>query len=383
MKLFIILFFISNSIFAQTKKEEEFILKGRVNYPTDRYIYFVQRDYADNRFLDSTRVIKGKFTYKGIIYGYTDRFYIKSDPNNLLNDDSINNVNVPIDNSIMSIDLKMGEFSKYKLKGCKACDYLKAEENKNKAEGLLSEKYQSIIQDSLSSVNTKRKYEILDSILWNKRKIATLRWCRLNPTNVLTPIKLCAWGNDFIHKELKIKYNTLNKIQKNSYYGKILASILERKYFQEIQIGKEAPAFEKIGFDSSEVKLKEISKKGYVLLDFWASWCVPCRASHPHLIELFKKYNPFNFNIVGISDDDKNIAAWKKAIESDSIFLWFHVLRGYDEKKKINDMDLTKKYFIDGYPTKILINEKGIIVGRYGADKMGELQLKLKEIYKF
>lgn len=383
LKLFAIFLLISNSIFAQTKKEEEFILKGKVNYPTDRYIYFVQRDYNDNRLLDSTKVINGEFIYKGIVYGYTDRFYIKSDPKNLYNNDSVDNVQVPIDNSIMNIELKMGSFSKYKLSGCKNCDYLKNEENKNKAESLLSEKYQSIIEDSLSSINTKRKYEVLDSILWAKRKTAILQWCKQNPANALTPVKLWGLSDGFNSTELKKNYNTLNKLQRNSFYGKILASVIARKYIQEIQIGKEAPAFEKLGFDSSEVKLKEINKKGYVLLDFWASWCVPCRANHPQLISLFKKYNPSNLNIISISDDDKNIAEWKKAIESDSIFLWSHILRGYNEKTQINEMDLTKKYFIDEYPTKILIDNNGIIIGRYGGDNMNELLLKLKEIYKF
>lgn len=122
----------------------------------------------------------------------------------------------------------------------------------------------------------------------------------------------------------------------------------------------------------------------YVLLDFWASWCVPCRHGNPHLREVFQRYHDKGFDIISVSDDDNNHDAWKKAVAKDSIGIWHHVLRGLDWSKISqnidNPNDISEKYGIHELPTKILIDPQGKIVGRY--DETPEaLDAKLAEIF--
>ncbi len=120
------------------------------------------------------------------------------------------------------------------------------------------------------------------------------------------------------------------------------------------------------------LRLSDIAGKGKpVLLDFWASWCPPCRAENPNFVRIFKKYQPKGFNIYAVSLDD-NAENWKGAIESDGL-IWNHVsdLGGWGS-------EAARTYVVRGIPENVLIDGNGIIVAR---SIMGEdLEKKLDEL---
>jgi thiol-disulfide isomerase/thioredoxin len=130
-----------------------------------------------------------------------------------------------------------------------------------------------------------------------------------------------------------------------------------------------AHEFTKQDINGQTLSLASLRGK-YVLLDFWASWCGPCRKGNPHLKSLYSKYKDKGLEIVGVSDDDRDLAAWKKAVEQDGIGIWRHVLRGLDMEKRManqpNPDDISDYYGIHSLPTKILIDPQGKIIGRYG-----------------
>lgn len=136
-------------------------------------------------------------------------------------------------------------------------------------------------------------------------------------------------------------------------------------------------------FSKTDINEKPISledfKGQYILLDFWASWCGPCRAGNPHLISLYKKYHDKGVEFIGIASDDNNIPAWHKAIKKDRVGIWRHILSG--NKRKGNDIG--DKYAIHTLPTKILIDPTGKIIGRYGADGENDAAMdkKFEEIF--
>ena len=73
------------------------------------------------------------------------------------------------------------------------------------------------------------------------------------------------------------------------------------------------------------ISLDNIFKDKIVLLDFWASWCIPCRASHPNLISLYKKYKNKGFEIIGIAANDHEEMKWREAIKKDNLE-WINIL---------------------------------------------------------
>ena len=126
------------------------------------------------------------------------------------------------------------------------------------------------------------------------------------------------------------------------------------------------------------MNLEDYFKKGITVLDFWASWCKPCRNTHPRMIKLFEKYQTDNFNFIGISVD-KNTADWERAITKDSLTRWPNIL----SYKNDRGIDLTDKYNVNSYPTKILIDRNGIVIGYYVGDDFTEFEKKLKEVFGY
>lgn len=171
-------------------------------------------------------------------------------------------------------------------------------------------------------------------------------------------------------EELKAQYETLGSNAKATAPGKKIAERIEK--LKAVAIGQVAPDFTLTTPQGESVSLHAIPGK-VKLVDFWASWCAPCRGENPNVVKIYEEFHPKGLEILGVSlDNDKE--AWVKAIEDDKL-TWNHVsdLEGWQS-------EVAQLYAVNGIPHMLILDENNVIVAK---NLRGEqLREKIAELLK-
>ncbi|WP_316794985.1 TlpA disulfide reductase family protein [Pedobacter agri] len=373
---------------TECEAQGKYEINGAVSGITNGQIYV----FSGNK-MDSVQVKDGKFQISGEIKEPVSSIAIaqNSDPRKMSQKSYLQ---LFVEARPMVLQLNYTDFSEGKLTGSKTqndavryTSLIKRIQSKYKKE---MERFESVRSKYNAAAAAKKSDDILEAIklednevrgylepMFNEIKDSTLKFIRENPQSYYSLYLFTMSFRDLNYKEAQSYFNSLNPIYKK---GKLATDLLEEIEGMKKGIaGAAAGDFNTKDINGNPIKLEDF-KGQYVLIDFWASWCVPCRKGNPHLLKLYAKYKPKGLEILGVSDDDRDEDKWKKAVEKDGIGVWRHVLRGLEYKEgtheRINvERDISEGYNISSLPTKILVGPDGIIIARYNGSEQDDKKM--------
>lgn len=356
----LLVFILIGTVKAQVLKQ--FIIKGEISKNANGHIY-LDHIGKGKWTKDSAEVKNGYFILKSsILYPVLGRLTYNKKVREIF-----------LEPANMNLIAKDQDISNASITGSKS----QVEYDELKGKLLKIDKRWKTVMDTLNAVNKRSntKFQELKNWVLNpyllEIKEETYNFYSKNPNSYATAYSLIIEQRDLSTDSLNLFFNRLSPTVKQSLYGQTIFNAIEGR--KKGAVKTIAPNFSRIDINGVQLSLADFKGK-YILLDFWGSWCVPCRKGNPHLIELYEKYKNKGIEFIGVASDDKTQDAWKKAILDDKL-PWRHVLTGSSKD------NIAEIYNVMYYPTKILINKDGVVLGRFGEESTN-LDEMLAQIFK-
>lgn len=302
IKLTLALLLISHNPYAQFTTGNELIISGKVdNLPSGTKIYLISslKNVADDTIQTTLSNKDGSFSFD-VKKGFGQLHFIKIDTTNVKFSRAKRTwTNLILEPGSIRLESDMIKWPEATLSGAKQ-----------------TQTYLNLIQEikekgKIITNNNPEKPDIeeyanfaFEKLISHPNSFAT-PLISLNMASTLKPFRL-----------LKI-YNVLTPDVKNTYHGKLLLSIVEYGGNTDLKLGSPFPEIPLEMQNGKTISITQLaSKNNYTLIDFWASWCIPCRTSIPKLTDIYEQYKGKGFSIIGVSIDKvKN--NWINALNQD------------------------------------------------------------------
>ena len=295
-----------------------FALTGTTNQIPDGTILYLTETLS-NQVVDSMKITKSKFQAEGHIAVSPTNYYLHSK-------DFSEYASLWIETGHMTFDASTTDFENAIISGSKT--------------QLEVDNYFPRNTSDLSDEEVERM---------------AIEFIKRYPDNRLSASMLAGYSPNWGAVKVKELYDPFSQANKESEYGKRVLQYITLS--KDYQIGDFYTDFEMKNPKEELIRVSDHLGK-VTLLEFWASWCGPCRQRNPELRQTYKKYHGHGFEIIGISLDFSK-EDWENAIAKDSL-MWQHVsdLKGRNSLAGI-------MYGVNAIPDNFLIDSNGLIIGRY------------------
>jgi peroxiredoxin len=376
--IYLILFSFSFHADAQNAKSPGYIINGRITGVDSGKIYTLS---PNRNVIDSAAIVKGKFIVSGKL-DLPERKAFKIQPGNW-------EFGAFVDAPHITFDLDTAGAEHYYSGGKDSPMIMQIKETGSPLADVYAIFIRETGKDKFNSLSKKLKFASKDSAAVIKNKMDSLvksfpeklkfwveNYVQQNPTSIPGIYFFQIYYNELSDKSPVYLRSMLTRFsgpaKASSYYQELMNKL---SALENVQVGKPAPDFTLLKRDKQKFKLTT-TRGSVVMLDFWASWCVPCRAAIPNWKKVYAKYHLKGFNIISISDD-RNWGNWIKALDKEKM-PWTQVVDEYPSERARGIVgELYTVYILPNY---VLIDKKGEIVMASGDEHA--VMKKIKEILK-
>lgn len=356
---------VMSMLFVSCDSGKKYTLQGDLTGMTEGKVYLNELNKRDLVKIDSAEIKDGKFSFAGTIQS-PDMRYITIDGQK-------GGIQFFIEGAEIHIKADVSDLRKAEITGSATQEVY---QEYAKMQGANNQEFRSL-QGAYQKAAAEKNQAAMDSVekqydaIVAKIMKENVEYVKKNSTSVAAAFigYRLTYEMETVEEMDTMYIGFADNVKKSSYAIKIKEKI---DVLKNSAVGKPAPEIALNTPEDKPFKLSSLKGK-VVVIDFWASWCGPCRRENPHMVEIYKEFHDKGVEFLGVSLDKKK-ESWLKAIKDDGL-IWNHV-----SDLKYWDCAAAKLYGVSSVPSTVVVDQNGVIAAKkvFGDDLKAEIEKLLK-----